>query len=56
MIDYRVKTFLALCDFMNYRKTAQILNMTQPAVTQHIHFLENQYGCKLFDYDRHSLK
>ena len=32
MIDYRVKTFLALCDFMNYRKTAQILNMTQPAV------------------------
>lgn len=29
MIDYRVKTFLALCDFMNYRKTAQILNMTQ---------------------------
>lgn len=56
MIDYRVKTFLALCDFMNYRKTAQILNMTQPAVTQHIHFLENQYGCKLFDYDQHSLK
>ena len=56
MIDYRVKTFLALCDFMNYRKTAQVLNMTQPAVTQHIHFLENQYGCKLFDYDRHSLK
>lgn len=56
MIDYRVKTFLALCDFMNYRKTAQILNMTQPAVTQYIHFLENQYGCKLFDYDRHSLK
>lgn len=56
MIDYRVKTFLTLCNFMNYRKTAQILNMTQPAVTQHIHFLENQYDCKLFDYDRHSLK
>lgn len=56
MIDYRVKTFLTLCNFMNYRKTAQVLNMTQPAVTQHIHFLENQYGCKLFDYDRHSLK
>ena len=42
MIDYRVKTFLTLCNFMNYRKTAQVLNMTQPAVTQHIHFLENQ--------------
>lgn len=56
MIDYRVKTFLTLCNFMNYRKTAQVLNMTQPAVTQHIHFLENQYGCKLFDYDRHNLR
>lgn len=43
MIDYRIKTFLVLCDTMNYRKTAEILNMTQPAVTQHIHFLENEY-------------
>lgn len=56
MIDYRIKTFLVLCDTMNYRKTAEILNMTQPAVTQHIHFLENEYKCKLFIYDRHTLK
>ena len=40
---------------MNYRKTAELLNMTQPAVTQHIHFLEEQYGCKLFRYDRRTL-
>ncbi len=56
MIDYRIKTFLVLCDTMNYRKTAELLNMTQPAVTQHIHFLENEYQCKLFIYDRHTLK
>lgn len=56
MIDYRIKTFLVLCDTMNYRKTAELLNMTQPAVTQHIHFLENEYKCKLFIYDRHTLK
>lgn len=56
MIDYRIKTFLVLCDTMNYRKTAELLNMTQPAVTQHIHFLENEYKCKLFMYDRHTLK
>lgn len=56
MIDYRIKTFLVLCDTMNYRKTAELLNMTQPAVTQHIHFLENEYRCKLFIYDRHTLK
>ncbi len=40
---------------MNYRKTAEILNMTQPAVTQHIHGLEQVYGCKLFQYQGKTL-
>lgn len=56
MIDTRIETFLTLCRLMNYRKTAEELNMTQPAVTQHIHYLENQYGCKLFLYDRKTLR
>lgn len=56
MIDTRIETFLTLCRVMNYRRTAEELNMTQPAVTQHIHYLENFYGCKLFVYDRKSLK
>lgn len=56
MIDIRIETFLTLCRLMNYRKTAEELNMTQPAVTQHIHYLENYYGCRLFIYDRKSLK
>lgn len=51
MIDYRIYTFLKLCDLMNYRATAEALNMTQPAVTQHIHYLENKYHCKLFHYN-----
>ncbi len=51
MLDYRIKTFLQLCDIMNYRRTADLLHMTQPAVTQHIHFLENEYNCKLFIYN-----
>lgn len=56
MLDYRTETFLALYEEMNYRKTAQRLNITQPGVTQHIHFLENHYGVKLFEYDGRSLK
>lgn len=56
MIDNRIQTFLTLCRLMNYRKTAEELNMTQPAVTQHIHYLENQYRCKLFIYDRKKLR
>jgi len=55
MIDNRIETFLVLCREMNYRKTAEQLNMTQPAVTQHIHYLEELYGCKLFSYDRKTL-
>lgn len=56
MIDFRLLTFINLCKFMNYRKTAEALNMTQPAVTQHIHFLENEYNCKLFIYEERKLR
>ncbi len=43
MLDNRLQTFLTLCETCNYTETAEKLNMTQPAVTQHIQFLENFY-------------
>lgn len=55
MLDHRIQTFLTLFDVMNYRETAERLNMTQPAVTQHIQFLEQEYGCKLFGYNGRKL-
>lgn len=55
MLDYRIDTFLTLCEWMNYRKTAEILHISQPAVTQQIHALENLYGRKLFLYENHRL-
>ncbi len=55
MLDNRIYTFLKLCETMNYRKTAAELNMTQPAVTQHIHYLENLYHVKLFEYSGKTL-
>ena len=45
MLDNRVETFLALCEIMNYTKTAETLHITQPAVTQQIRWLEEYYGC-----------
>ena len=42
MLDYRMNTFLTVCDTMNYRKAAELLHITQPAVTQHIQFLEKE--------------
>lgn len=55
MLDYRIDTFLTLCEQMNYRKTAEMLHISQPAVTQQIHYLENQYGQKLFVYENRRL-
>ncbi|NMB01891.1 MAG: LysR family transcriptional regulator [Firmicutes bacterium] len=55
MIDLRHKTFLELCAFKNYTKTAEHLHITQPAVTQHIQYLEQKYNCKLFSYESKKL-
>lgn len=50
-----MKTFLTLCETMNYRQAAELLHITQPAVTQHIQYLEGYYDCKLFSYDGRKL-
>ena len=56
MIDPRVDTFLEVCKTMNYTRTAENLNMTQPAVSQHIRGLEEFYGVKLFSYKNKKLE
>ena len=51
MLDPRWNTFLVLCETMNYTRAAEQLCLTQPAVTHHIHYLEDHYGCRLFSYE-----
>lgn len=48
--DFRTETFLDVCQTLNYTQTAHRLNITQPAVSQHIAYLESVYGAKLFEY------
>ena len=55
MLDFRIRTFLKVCETMNYRMAAEQLNMSQPSITQHIHSLEEHYSCKLFIYDKKKL-
>lgn len=50
MIDQRIETFLCVCKYMNYTKASEALHITQPAVSQHIRFLEDRYETKLFTY------
>lgn len=56
MQDFRVDTFLAACRMLNYTETAKELNMTQPAVSQHIRALEEHYQTKLFVYEGKKLR
>lgn len=49
-MDTRLKTYLSLCNTMNYRKTAEEVHLTQPAVTKQIQSLEVEYGTTLFHY------
>ncbi len=50
MLDFRIRTFIKLCETMNFTKAGEALGLTQPAVSKQIHFLEDYYGEKLFNY------
>lgn len=56
MLDFRHETFLTLCFCDSFTKAAELLHITQPAVSQHIKYLEEFYGCKLFDTTNRQLK
>jgi len=56
MQDFRMETFLTVCRFLNYTNAAKALNITQPAVSQHIHLIEEHYKVKLFYYEGKKLR
>jgi DNA-binding transcriptional LysR family regulator len=56
MLDFRIKTFLCVCQTMNYTQAAKRLNITQPAVSQHIRYLEDYYQIKAFLYANKKLE
>lgn len=55
MLDYRLRTFLTVCKYFNYTKAAKELFITQPAVSQHIRYLEDYFGVPLFFYSGKTL-
>lgn len=48
MLDFRIQTFLSVCKHMNFTTAAEELHITQPAVSQHIRYLEQLYQTRLF--------
>jgi DNA-binding transcriptional LysR family regulator len=47
--NFRLKVFRAVAEHLNFRKAAEHLFLTQPAVTQQIRALEDDLGVRLFD-------
>lgn len=47
--NFRLKVFRAVADHLNFRKAAEQLFLTQPAVTLQIKALEDDLGVRLFD-------
>ncbi len=56
MIDYKMLTFLSVVKTRNYTKTAELLHITQPGVSQHIKSLEAYYNVKLFNIKKKSIE
>jgi LysR family transcriptional regulator, transcriptional activator of the cysJI operon len=49
MVNFRLKVFRAVAKHMNFRRAAEELCLTQPAVTLQIKTLEQQLGVQIFD-------
>lgn len=49
MSDFRLEVFYTVARRLSFTKAAAELFITQPAVTKHIHELEEQYRAKLFE-------
>lgn len=41
-MDQKLETFLTLCKTMHYGRAAELLHLSQPAVSKHIQALEAQ--------------
>lgn len=51
-----LKSFLAVAEGLNFTRAAELLHLSQPALTAHIQQLESDLGVQLLDRNRRSVK
>ncbi|SFH14720.1 DNA-binding transcriptional regulator, LysR family [Desulfotomaculum arcticum] len=49
MLEYQLLIFVTVAEKKNFSRAGEELNLTQPAISQHIHCMEEHYRAKLFD-------
>lgn len=55
MNTVQLEAFMAVAETLSFARASVRVNVTQPAVTQQIHALENELGVRLFNRDTHSV-
>ena len=53
---FQLRSFVALAERLHFGKTAQLLNLSQPALTKRIRQLESEIGGALFERDRNGTR
>ncbi|OAT85619.1 LysR family transcriptional regulator [Desulfotomaculum copahuensis] len=48
-MDYQLLVFVTVAEKKNFSRAGEELNLTQPAISQHIHALEEYYRARLFE-------
>ena len=56
LIDQKLISFMKIVDTNSFTKAADALALTQPAVSQHVHNLEEELGVKLFIRSHNQLR
>ncbi len=49
MENHRLRVFREVVACMSFRKAAEVLNLSQPAISQQVRMLEEEYATRLFD-------
>lgn len=49
MLDYELLIFVTVAEKKNFSRAGEELNLTQPAISQHIHCMEEHYRVRLFE-------
>lgn len=49
MENFRLKVFRSVCEHLSFRRAAEELHLSQPAITQQVKALEDELGTRLFD-------
>ncbi len=49
MLDHQLLVFVTVAEKKNFSRAGEELNLTQPAISQHIHCMEEHYRARLFE-------